>query len=203
MRAMLVRVTLPLIVLVLIGAWFFARRFSRPISALIRSADRIGEGDYTSPFDVARRDELGELAACARAHAPEALRDHHHQELPRHGAQQPERCGDRHLPDGIIKSCNEATQGLLGYSEADLVGKSLDSFIDEAHRGAFDLGGAAPEARETVLRTASGQTIPVSMASSSIASWTRSSRAISTSRATSPSASAPSGAYAISRATTP
>ena len=73
-------------------------------------------------------------------------------------------------PDGIVKSCNEATQRLLGYQEADLLGKPLVSFIDEAHRGALDLTNSASEARETVLRTASGQTIPVSMASSAITS---------------------------------
>jgi diguanylate cyclase (GGDEF)-like protein/PAS domain S-box-containing protein len=65
-------------------------------------------------------------------------------------------------PDGLIKSCNEATQRLLGYSEADLLGKPLVGFIDEEHRN------APPDAGETVLRTASGQTIPVSMASSII-----------------------------------
>ncbi|MHB8723437.1 MAG: putative bifunctional diguanylate cyclase/phosphodiesterase, partial [Steroidobacteraceae bacterium] len=70
--------------------------------------------------------------------------------------------------DGIVKSCNEAAQRLLGYEEADLLGKPLVSFIDEAHRNAFDWSNSVPEARETVLRTASGQTIPVSMAASSI-----------------------------------
>jgi diguanylate cyclase (GGDEF)-like protein/PAS domain S-box-containing protein len=73
-------------------------------------------------------------------------------------------------PEGIVKSCNEATQRLLGYRESDLLDKPLISFIDEIHRSAFDLTSSAPEARETVLRTASGQTIPVSMASSSITS---------------------------------
>jgi diguanylate cyclase (GGDEF)-like protein/PAS domain S-box-containing protein len=71
-------------------------------------------------------------------------------------------------PEGNVKSCNEATQRLLGYQESDLLGKPLVSFIDEVHRQAFDLTHSAPEARETVLRTASGQTIPVSMASSAI-----------------------------------
>src|SRR5208282_1981562 len=59
---------------------------------------------------------------------------------------------------------------LLGYQEADLIDKPLIGFIDEAHRNAFDLTNSAPEARETVLRTASGQTIPVSMANSTITS---------------------------------
>ena len=35
-------------------------------------------------------------------------------------------------PDGIVKSCNEATQKLLGYAEADLVGMEL------AARAGFD-----------------------------------------------------------------
>jgi len=170
MRAMLMRVTLPVIVLVLIGAWFFAGRFQRPIWALIRSADRIGEGDYTRPFDVVRRDEFGDLQ-----HALERMR----QKLSETTITKNyldtvlNSLSDAVIvtsPEGIIKSCNEATQSLLGYSDADLVGKSLDSFVDEAHRSAFDSSGAAPEARETVLRTKSGQTIPVSMASSSIAS---------------------------------
>ena len=71
-------------------------------------------------------------------------------------------------PDGLIKSCNEATERLLGYAESDLTGRPLIDFIDEVHRNAFDLSSSAPEARETVLRTASGQTIPVSMAASTI-----------------------------------
>src|SRR5262249_46144769 len=42
-------------------AWRAGRKLEQPITALIRSADRIGQGDYTRPLDVARRDELGEL----------------------------------------------------------------------------------------------------------------------------------------------
>ncbi|MGH8311065.1 MAG: HAMP domain-containing protein, partial [Steroidobacteraceae bacterium] len=42
-------------------AWRAGRRLERPIVALIRSAERIGPGDYTRPLDVARRDALGEL----------------------------------------------------------------------------------------------------------------------------------------------
>ncbi len=71
-------------------------------------------------------------------------------------------------PDGLIKSCNEAARRLLGYAEADLLGRPLSGFINEAHRSAFDLASSGAEVRETVLRTASGQTIPVSMASSTI-----------------------------------
>ncbi len=69
MRGMLASVMLPLLALGLVGAWFIARQLARPISALVKSADRMGEGDYTRPLDVARRDELGELQ-----HALERMR---------------------------------------------------------------------------------------------------------------------------------
>src|SRR5262245_9106921 len=36
-----------LLVIGLVTAWLLARRIERPITALIRSADRIGQGDYT------------------------------------------------------------------------------------------------------------------------------------------------------------
>jgi PAS domain S-box-containing protein len=170
MRGTLARITLPLVALGLLGAWFIGRQLARPISALIKSADRIGEGDYTRPLHVARRDEIGELQ-----HALERMR----QKLSETTITKNyldtvlNSLSDSVIvtsPDGLIKSCNEASQRLLGYSEADLVGKPLLGFVDEAHRSGLNLATAAPEARETVLRTASGQTIPVSMASSTITS---------------------------------
>jgi diguanylate cyclase (GGDEF)-like protein/PAS domain S-box-containing protein len=170
MRGTLARITLPLVALGLLGAWFIGRQLARPISALIKSADRIGEGDYTRPLHVARRDEIGELQ-----HALERMR----QKLSETTITKNyldtvlNSLSDSVIvtsPDGLIKSCNEASQRLLGYPEADLVGKPLLGFVDEAHRSGLNLANAAPEARETVLRTASGQTIPVSMASSTITS---------------------------------
>src|SRR5271155_4051533 len=170
MRGMLAGVTLPLLLLGLAGAWLIARQLARPISALIKSADRIGEGDYTRPLDVARRDELGELQSALERMRQKLCettitKDYLDTVL--------NSLSDSVLvtsPDGLIKSCNEATQRLLGFSEADMLGKPLVSFVDEVHRSALDLTNQAPEARETVLRTASGQTIPVSMASSTITS---------------------------------
>jgi len=165
---LLAAITLPLIALGLIGAWFIARQLARPISALITTADRIGKGEYTRPLNVVRGDELGELQ-----HALERMR----QKLAETTITKNyldavlNSLADAVLvttPDGIIKSCNEAAQSLLGYGEQELLGKPMVSFIADEHRGAYDLSQEAPEARETVLRTASGQTIPVSMANSSI-----------------------------------
>jgi diguanylate cyclase (GGDEF)-like protein/PAS domain S-box-containing protein len=161
--------TLPLLILGgLLGAWFIARRLSAPISALVKSADRIGEGDYTRPLAVQRHDELGDLQFALermrqKLNETTITKNYLNTVL--------NSLSDSVLvtsPDGLVKSCNEAAQHLLGYTEAELLGKPLIGFIDEVHRSAFDLTTSAPEARETVLRTARGQTIPVSMASSAI-----------------------------------
>jgi diguanylate cyclase (GGDEF)-like protein/PAS domain S-box-containing protein len=170
MGGLVAGVVLPLLLLGLIGAWFIARQLSRPITALVKTADRIGEGDYTRPLTVVRRDELGELQYALermRQNLAETTITKNYLNTVLNSL------SDAVLvtsPDGVVKSCNEATQRLLGYQEADLVGKPLTSFVDDAHRSAFDPTSSATEARETVLRTASGQTIPVSMANSTITS---------------------------------
>jgi diguanylate cyclase (GGDEF)-like protein/PAS domain S-box-containing protein len=170
MRGFFAGITLPLLVLGLAGAWYIARQLAKPISALVSSADRIGQGDYTRPLAVVRHDELGDLQFALermRQKLNETTITKNYLNTVLNSLSDAVFVTS---PDGIVKSCNEATQRLLGYQEADLLGKPLVSFIDEAHRGALDLTNSASEARETVLRTASGQTIPVSMAGSAITS---------------------------------
>src|SRR3984957_2297740 len=168
MRGLLASITLPLLVIGLAGAWYIARQLAGPIAALVKSADQIGQGDYTRPLAVVRHDELGDLQFALermrqKLNETTITKNYLNTVL--------NSLSDAVLvtsPEGIVKSCNEAAQTLLGYTQAELLGKPLVSFIDEVHRSAFDLTNSAPEARETVLRTASGQTIPVSMASSAI-----------------------------------
>jgi diguanylate cyclase (GGDEF)-like protein/PAS domain S-box-containing protein len=168
MPGMVAGVTLPLLALGLVGAWLVARQLARPISALVKTADRIGEGDYTRPLAVMRQDELGELQFALermRQKLRETTITKNYLDTVLNSLSDSVFVTS---PDGMVKSCNEAAQRLLGYREEDLLDKPLMSFIDEPHRAAFDSALAAPEARETVLRTASGQTIPVSMAGSAI-----------------------------------
>ena len=167
-RGVLAGISLPLLCLGLLGVWFIARQLSRPIAALVKSVDRIGDGDYTRPLAVVRRDELGDLQFAferMRQNLNETTITKNYLNTVLNSL------SDAVLvtsPDGLVKSCNEAAQLLLGFSEEQLIGKPLLSFIDEEHRNAIELTDCAPEARETVLRTARGQTIPVSMASSAI-----------------------------------
>jgi diguanylate cyclase (GGDEF)-like protein/PAS domain S-box-containing protein len=169
-RGVLAFITVPLIILGLLGAWFIARQLSGPISALVKSADRIGEGDYTRPLAVVRHDELGDLQFALermRQKLNETTITKNYLNTVLNSLSDAVFVTST---DGLVKSCNEAAQLLLGYGEQELVGKPLTGFIDDEHRGAFDLSHSAQEARETVLRTARGQTIPVSMASSAITS---------------------------------
>ena len=161
-------ILVPLFLLGVAGAFYLGRQLASPIAALVKSADQIGEGDYTRPLAVVRRDEIGDLQF-----ALERMRQNLNETTITKNYLNTvlNSLSDAVLvtaPNGTVKSCNLAAQEFLGYSAADLIGKPLISFIDEAHRAAFDPSHEAQEARETVLRTATGQTIPVSMASSAI-----------------------------------
>ncbi len=152
------------------GAWFFADSLTRPISQLARSAERIGQGDYSNPLPVRRNDEIGDLQATLERmrltlSETTVTKNHLNNVL--------DSLSDAVFvtsPEGLIRSCNEATCRLLGRTEESLRGTALLDLVDVAHRAAFDPTPSSGEARETVLRTASGQTIPVSMAGSTISS---------------------------------
>ncbi len=168
MRHLLLGVTLPLLALAVASAWLLARQLSRPLTELARSADRIGRGDYTGPVDVARRDEVGKLQQALermRQMLRETTITKNHLDTVLNSL------SDAVLVTtsaGVITSCNEAARRLLKHTDGELLGKPLLAFVDDAHRAAFEASAGA-EACETVLRTSSGQTIPVSMARSSIA----------------------------------
>jgi diguanylate cyclase (GGDEF)-like protein/PAS domain S-box-containing protein len=168
LRYMLGALALSLLVLGMTCAWYIARQLARPISALVKTADRIGEGDYSRPLTVARSDELGELQSSLerlRQNLSDTTITRNYLNTVLNSL------SDAVLvtsPDGLIKSCNEAAQQLLGTSADELLGKPLTDLIDTAHRGNFAPLQPMTDMRETVLRTARGQTIPVSMASSPI-----------------------------------
>jgi diguanylate cyclase (GGDEF)-like protein/PAS domain S-box-containing protein len=152
----------------LVVAWIMARRVERPISALIKNADRIGQGDYTRPFGVLRKDELGELQG-----ALERMRQKLRQTTITKNYLNIvlNSMNDAVLvtsPDGTIKGVNEAARKLLGYAEEEILGKSIMHVIAESERPSFIIDQAAQETRETVVSTRSGQTIPVSFSGSQI-----------------------------------
>src|SRR5579864_2739924 len=149
-------------------AWRTGRRVERPIAALIRGAERIGQGDYTRPLEVRRRDELVDLQQAlemmrGRLRQSTVNKSYLHSVL--------NSMTDAVFitsPDGVVKMANSAACKMLAYAEEELLGKSILAVLEERERADFDLLQAAQETRETVVRTRSGQTIPVSFAGSRI-----------------------------------
>ena len=96
--------------------WRAGRKLEKPIVALIRSAERIGQGDYTRPLDVVRRDELGELQQAlermrAKLRQTTINKNYLHNVL--------NSMTDAVFvtsPDGVIKVANSAACKMLGYA---------------------------------------------------------------------------------------
>ncbi len=168
---------LPLIVLVAaivatIGsaslAFVYGRRLSLALDALKHGATRITQGDYTLAMETARRDELGDLQR-----ALEQMRQRLRQTT----------ISKNYLGSvlnsmsdavfvtastGAIKIANTAACRLSGYAEPTLIGRSIGSLLAAEGQVGEDAVRDAREAGEGVLRTESGQTIPVSFTGSDI-----------------------------------
>jgi diguanylate cyclase (GGDEF)-like protein/PAS domain S-box-containing protein len=157
----------------LIGAalgWRAGRKVEQPIVQLIRSADRIGQGDYTRPLDVVRKDEIGELQQALERMRGKLRQTTINKNYMTSVLNSMTDAVFVTSPDGVIKTANAAACKLLGYGEEELLGKSIAAILDEREREDFDLLQAAQETRETVVRTRQAQTIPVSLTGSQIAS---------------------------------
>jgi diguanylate cyclase (GGDEF)-like protein/PAS domain S-box-containing protein len=152
-----------------LAAWLLAQRLERPIVELIRSAERIGEGDYTQPHQVTSNNEMAEL---------EVALDRMRQKLRQTTITKNylttvlNSMNDAVLvtaPDGQVKKINDAAVRLFGYTEEELAGRPFVDLIAENERPGFSLESAALETRETVIATRNGQTIPVSLSGAPIA----------------------------------
>ena len=151
-------------------AWRGARNIELPIGSLIRSVDRIGQGDYTRPLDTERKDELGELQQALERMRGKLRQTTINKNYMTSVLNSMTDAVFVTSPDGVIKTANAAACKLLGYAEEELLGRTIAAILDEREREDFDLLQAAQETRETVVRTRNAQTIPVSLTGSQIAS---------------------------------
>jgi diguanylate cyclase (GGDEF)-like protein/PAS domain S-box-containing protein len=158
-----------LLAAILTARWA-GRRLADPITTLARSAERFGQGDYSRPVDVVRSDELGELQAALermrlKLRQTTITKDYLNSVL---GSMTDAVFVTS--PDGVVKVANLAACKLLGISEEQLAGKGIASILEPGERTNFDLQQAANDTRETLIVTRQGQTIPVSLTGSHIAS---------------------------------
>ena len=152
-------------------AFLYGGRLARSIDRLNYSAARIGAGDYSQPVTANDQGEFGDLQRTLeqmrrRLAQTTVTRDYLQNVL--------DSMSDAVFvtaEDGLVRIANNAASRLTGVSDADLVGYPLASLLDTggqlsaeaALRRACDIG-------EGVLRTVSGQTIPVSFVGSVITS---------------------------------
>ena len=169
---------LPLIVaagllLSLLAAWLTSLlidRIDRAMTALMTSADRIGRGEQVGPLPPSGVPEIAALESSLermrRALTGTTIsRDYLDTVL--------NSMNDAVLvttPDGRIRTVNAAACELLGRSSTELTGARFESLVAEQHAQAFSVERVLGEPGETVVSTSRGQTIPVSVNASSIAS---------------------------------
>lgn len=156
-------------VLLAFVSWTLAQRLERPIVELIRSAERIGEGDYTRPHQVTSNDEIADL---------EVALDRMRQKLQQTTITKNylttvlNSMNDAVLvtsPSGVVRKVNNAAVRLFGYSEEQIAGQPFSILLAQNERASFSMEAAAIETREAVIETRSGQTIPVSLSGAPIA----------------------------------
>jgi len=156
-------------VFIILAAWRLSTRLKRPIVELIRSAERMTEGDYTRPLKVTSHDEIAQLEL-ALDRMRQTLRET--TITTNYLTSVLNSMSDAVLvtaPSGTIRQVNQAAVQLFGYSESELCGKEFKELIADGERTTFTLASAINDSREAVVRTGAGQTIPVSITGSAIA----------------------------------
>jgi diguanylate cyclase (GGDEF)-like protein/PAS domain S-box-containing protein len=161
------------IALSLLAAWLTAtliNRIDRAMTALMTSADRIGRGEHAEPVPPSGVPEISALEASLERMRQTLAgttisRDYLDTVL--------NSMSDAVLvtaPDGRVRTVNSAATELLGRPASELIGVEFESLVAEPHAPAFSIERALADPCETVVATARGQTIPVSVNASTIAS---------------------------------
>ncbi len=150
-------------------AWRFVRRVEGSMEDLRDAVDLLAGGDWATNVRIPAGSHGAELAR-----ALERLRLN----LSDHAATG--RALDLMLdsmndavfvtsPEGLMKRVNVAATQLVGWSQAELLGRELAYVISDQDRTNFSIEQAANETLELTVRTQNGQTIPVSLSGSIIA----------------------------------
>ncbi len=149
-------------------AWRVTRRLDQPIHELIETAERIGNGNYTQPLAVTGEHELAPLES-----ALEQMRQKLRQSTidSKYLTTVLDSMNDAVLvtsTQGNITKINAAAQRLFGFTGEQLTDKPLLELLVPTNHADPEHESSILELQESVIRTASGQTIPVSMSSSSL-----------------------------------
>jgi diguanylate cyclase (GGDEF)-like protein/PAS domain S-box-containing protein len=149
-------------------AFLHGRRMALALQQLNSSTARMSVGDFTQPVRTLRRDELGDLQRTIdqmRQNLADTTITKNYLDNVLNSMSDAVFVA---RPDGTIKFTNSAAQRLTGMSADALNARTVASLLHGADSSEINRLRRACEAGEAVLRTDSGQTIPVSFSGSVI-----------------------------------
>ena len=142
-QKMLTLVLFIAILATIINAYFMSRALEKPIRQLVDGTDRVAEGDLTHRVQVRSRDEIGQLAASFNTMAEKLKKSR--QELLTAKAftdniiHSMSNCLLVVNKDQTIRTANQATYDLLGYTKNELIGKPFSMIFAEGYYSGIGL----------------------------------------------------------------
>ncbi len=159
-----------LVVLALCGVviWLIVESQSARIRALKVQAEKLSDADFGEPLQVLRGDELGDLAEVFNDMREKLKRTTISRDYVDNVLSSMNEAIIVTSADGTIKRINDATAGMLNYSEEELLGQPLDLIVDKRKSRLLEADVPSGIPREAFLLTKSGESVPVSYTASLI-----------------------------------
>jgi len=130
------------------GLWKLSRNITRPLSDLREAAIAITEGDYYTPVDMPRTDEIGQLGRAFETMANRvAIAQHALQEQLAAVEESEARYrkiteasfdGIDVVVDDVVREANRGFAQIFGYNLDEVIGRPVSTFVAEESQAAMD-----------------------------------------------------------------
>ncbi len=170
-NSILISSTLAIILVGGLMAWLISLSISRPLGVLTKAAEQIAHGGLGTKVAIQSQDEIGVLAKAFNQMSTDlgttTVSRNYLDSILKSMANSLIVIGTEHT----IQSVNTATLKMLGYSEVELIGQSMDNILQdvELNSAAFlDKAGLEklPNDVEVFYRTKIGKSLPVTFSAS-------------------------------------
>ena len=142
-QKMLTLVLFIAILATIINAYFMARALGKPIKQLVDGTNRLAEGDLTHRVSVHSKDEIGQLAAAFNTMAEKLKKSRQELLAAKAYTDNIIRSMSNSLlvvnKDQTIRTANQATYDLLGYTKEELIGKPFAIIFAEGYYSGIGL----------------------------------------------------------------
>jgi PAS domain S-box-containing protein len=142
-QKMLTLVLFIAILATIINAYFMARALGKPIKQLVDGTNRLAEGDLTHRVSVHSKDEIGQLAAAFNTMAEKLKKSRQELLAAKAYTDNIIRSMSNSLlvvnKDQTIRTANQATYDLLGYTKEELIGKPFAMIFAEGYYSGIGL----------------------------------------------------------------